>query len=139
VLSLTYLSSATDLFDDERLAALMSDTRPRNEARGLTGMLLYSDGNFIQVLEGPDEAVEQTFRSISADPRHRGIIVALRDQVEARAFPDWSMAFRSVDPDDVRRLPGYSEFLTSWGRDRIFGDRAAAAYQMLEIFRDSLR
>lgn len=139
MLSLTYLSSATDLFDEDQLAALLADTRPRNEERGLTGMLLYSDGNFIQVLEGPDEAVEQTFRAISADPRHHGIIVALRDQVGQRAFPDWSMAFRSVAGDEVRALPGYSEFLATWGRDRVFGDRAASAYRLLEIFRDSLR
>lgn len=139
MLSLTYLSSATTLFDEQQLTDLLADSRPRNEERGLTGLLLYADGNFAQVLEGPDEAVERTFASISADRRHHGLIVALRDQVEQRAFPDWSMGFRAMAADDVRRLPGYSEFLTTWGRDRVFGDRAAASYQLLEIVRDGMR
>lgn len=138
MLSLTYLSSATDLMDEQQLTELLAETRPRNEERGLTGMLLYSDGNIIQVLEGPDEAVETTFASISADPRHRGLLVMLRDQIAERAFPDWSMGFRAVSREEVRRLPGFSEFLADPASTGL-GEHAAPSYQLLEIFRDSLR
>lgn len=139
MLSLTYLSSASTLLDETTLAAILSDVRPRNEARGLTGMLLYSDGNIIQVLEGPPDAVEETFAAIQDDPRHRGILVMLREEVTERAFPDWSMGFRSVRADEVRRLPGYTDFLRGSDLAEGLGDRAAPAYQLLEIFRDNLR
>lgn len=138
MLSLTYLSSATDLMDEQELMDLLATSRPRNEERGLTGMLLYCDGNVIQVLEGPDDVVDETFATISKDPRHRGILVMLRDEITERAFPDWSMGFRTVGRDDVRRLPGYSEFLADPMSEGL-GDRAARSYQLLQIFRDNLR
>lgn len=138
MLSLTYLSSATDLLDERQLADLLGEVRALNERRGLTGMLLYSDGNFIQVLEGPDDAVDEAFRAISADPRHHGLLVTLRDPIEERVFPDWSMGFRHVRDDEVRRLPGFSEFLSDPAAAPP-GQRAALSYQFLEIFRDSLR
>lgn len=138
MLSLTYLSSATELLDETRLAALLATIRPANEARGLTGMLLYSDGNIIQVLEGPDEAVEETFRAISADSRHHGIIEMLRDPITERAFPDWSMGFRHVGLDQVRELPGYTDFLADRSLSGGLGSEAEPAYRMLEIFRETL-
>ena len=139
MLSLTYLSSATDLMGEQELAEILATTRPRNEERGLTGMLLYADGNIIQVLEGPDRAVDETFAAISRDPRHRGILMMLREPIDERAFPDWSMGFRAVGREDVRRLPGYSEFLADPRLSAGLGDRAAPSYQLLEIFRDNLR
>lgn len=139
MLSLTYLSSASELLDESALTALLSDIRPRNEARGLTGMLLYSDGNIIQVLEGPEDAVEATFAAIQGDERHGGIFVMLRDDIEERAFPDWSMGFRGVRAEEVRRLPGFTDFLRDSALAADLGDRAAPAYRLLEIFRDSLR
>ena len=138
MLSLTYVSSAAGRLEPAQLAAMLGDIRPKNEALGLTGMLLYSDGNIIQTLEGPDEAVEATFRSIEADPRHRGILVLLREPVEERAFPDWSMGFREVAGTEVGSLPGYSAFL-SRPLAKELGAAAAPAYRLLEVFRDSMR
>jgi hypothetical protein len=57
--------------------ALLGTARRRNAAAGVTGMLLYRDGNVAQTLEAPDEAVEATFRRIEQDPRHRGVILLL--------------------------------------------------------------
>jgi hypothetical protein len=139
MLSLTYLSSATDLLDEQQLVDLLVTIRPRNLELGLSGMLLYSDGNIIQVLEGPDDVVDATFASIQDDPRHRGVLVMLREQITERAFPDWSMGFRSLARDDVRRLPGYTEFLRAPRLSDGLGEHPAASYQLLEIFRDSLR
>jgi hypothetical protein len=139
MLSLTYLSSATHLLDERELAELLAQTRPRNEEQGLSGMLLYSDGNFIQVLEGPDDAVDETFARISADPRHHGILVMLREEITERAFPDWSMGFRALRREEVRELPGYSAFLADPSLSEGLTARPAASYQLLEIFRDNLR
>ena len=51
VYQVLYLSAAARLFSDVELRALLADARARNEAAGLTGMLLYEDGHFLQTLE----------------------------------------------------------------------------------------
>lgn len=138
MLSLTYVSSSAGLISAEQLGAMLAAIRPKNEALGITGMLLYSDGNIIQTLEGPEDAVEETFRSIEEDPRHRGIIVVLREPVTERAFPDWSMGFRQLAGSDLGALPGYSSFL-SQPLAADLGAAAAPAYRLLEVFRDTVR
>lgn len=66
----------------------------RNNARaGVTGALIFNNGFFGQVLEGPEEAVDATFERIQADPRHRDVTVLGVKPVVERAFGDWSMGF----------------------------------------------
>ena len=87
-------SSAADRSAD--LADILQQSRHNNAIDGVTG-LLYSDGKrFLQVLEGPDEAVAPTFERIRADPRHRAIVILSDRQVEEREFGTWSMAHRAT-------------------------------------------
>ena len=111
MLSLTYVSSTKELLSVPELVELLESVRPKNDELELTGMMLYSGGNVIQTLEGPEESVEKVFASIAADPRHTGIRVLQREQVETRAYPEWSMGFRNLGereagdvPDDLLEL-----------------------------------
>lgn len=138
MLSLTYVSSATQVLEQDDLVALLETFRPRNEERGLTGLLLYSGGNIIQTLEGPDDVVDATFAAIERDTRHTGVLRMLREPITERAFPDWSMGFRAIGGADLQGVAGYSDFLRRpFGRD--LGDSTPAAYRLLEVFRDSMR
>lgn len=112
MISLTYLSTARANFTDDDLVELLAISREKNHAAGLTGVLLYAGGHFIQTLEGPTEAVDATFGRIQRDLRHRSIDVALREEVEAPFFPDWSMGFETMDLDEARQLPGFNDYLT---------------------------
>lgn len=91
--SLVYLSSATQLFEPEQIQALLEDARTRNASRGLTGMLLYCEGNFMQVLEGPADDVRAVYARIARDPRHHTLIKLVEERVHERSFGDWSMAY----------------------------------------------
>jgi hypothetical protein len=85
-----------------------------NAKRGVTGMLLYKEGNFMQVLEGDEREVRIVFyEKISADTRHKDIIVLLQGSVAERQFSDWAMGFRDLDSLGVQDIPGYSEFLNT--------------------------
>ena len=106
VLSLTYVSSTQELLSVQELVELLEAIRPKNEELELTGMLLYSGGNVIQTLEGPEESVEKVFASIESDPRHTGIRVLQREQVETRTFPRWSMGFRNLSEREADDVPG---------------------------------
>lgn len=66
----------------------------RNNAKaGVTGALMFNDGAFAQVLEGPRRGVEDTFERIQRDPRHGDVTVLQCGPTESRGFANWSMAF----------------------------------------------
>lgn len=84
---------------DAAVAPILLASRRNNDRDCITG-LLYADGRrFLQVLEGPQDAVERAFARISADPRHCAIVVLSRRAVEAREFGDWAMAHRTPGSD----------------------------------------
>ncbi|WP_269714824.1 BLUF domain-containing protein [Caulobacter sp. NIBR2454] len=95
MISLAYLSSATRLMDPEALGTLIDHSARNNQARGIAGLLCHYDGSFLQFLEGEEDKVDALFALISKDRRHGGLIVMHRQEVSARAFPDWSMALVS--------------------------------------------
>lgn len=99
-----YLSSAIEPFDDEALAGLLDSARRNNAEVGVTGMLLYADGNFIQYLEGEAEAVHGVFAKIKSDPRHNGILTVTDGPADDRVFADWSMGFHMATPQEQELL-----------------------------------
>ena len=108
---IVYVSSAVKPFSSTELVELLSKSHVNNATVGITGMLLYKDGNFMQVLEGEQEAVRALDVKIKRDPRHRGVLTLLQGQLAERQFPDWSMGFKDLNTVDLRSTPGYSEFL----------------------------
>jgi hypothetical protein len=94
---LVYVSSAVRQFTDDELTDLIRVSRANNAHWGITGMMLYSGGNFIQALEGPEAAVRALETRIGQDPRHRGMIVLLDGPIAARQFPEWTMGFRRME------------------------------------------
>lgn len=136
MLSLTYVSSATDLLSTDELVALLAQSRLANERRDVTGMLLYRDGNVLQCLEGPEPAVREAYDVISRDPRHHGVLVLVEEQVEERSFPDWSMGFKDLSGTGQDDLAGFNDFLASGQLDYL-GDRAEPVFHLIQVFRDS--
>ena len=96
---LVYASSTVRRLTREDLAAILRASRTNNAAAEITGALLYHDGNVMQVLEGPAEAVGGVFARVEADPRHAGVLRLLDEAVDERAFPEWSMGL--CRPEDV--------------------------------------
>lgn len=99
-----YMSSAREPLGDAELNALLNTARHNNKEVGVTGMLLYSDGNFIQYLEGEEADVRTVYARIDRDPRHTGVMLVSNGPIEMRAFADWSMGLHSIDTE--RADPG---------------------------------
>lgn len=93
LITLVYSSTARLLFTGHELDTLLRDARRRNEALGVTGLLVYRAGSFIQLLEGPSDTVLDLYDRIAEDPRHRDVRTILEFHTSHRAFPDWPMAF----------------------------------------------
>ncbi|KZC94538.1 MULTISPECIES: BLUF domain-containing protein [Clavibacter] len=130
-----YTSTATRDLTDDDLAELLRQCVRNNERSGLTGMLLHRDGRFMQVLEGPDDAVRDVFSVIAADTRHSEVRLLLDEPIAERAFPAWKMAFRTVDDAMVARLEGYDDFLDRPAEAAARPDAPSRARWLLEWFR----
>ena len=117
------------------LADLLSVARRHNEAAELTGMLLYKDLSFLQVLEGPSDDVHRTYRHIRNDPRHNRVRLLFEHQIEEREFPDWTMGFHNLDRENLESLRGYSDVMTSGQRARDLFNNPSRAKRLLLLFR----
>ncbi len=113
MIQLIYVSSANVTFSNQELKELLIESRSNNLVNDITGILLYKDGNFMQVLEGEERVINSTLLKISGDRRHKGMITLLREPVSERSFPDWSMGFGNLNDAGLESLPGYNDFLNS--------------------------
>ena len=104
---LAYVSTAVRLMTDNELTDILKVARRRNAENDVTGVLLYSDGTFIQVLEGQADSIDTIFDSIVNDKRHKNIIKLVDDKLDVKYFPDWNMGFAAVDKNKVREIAGF--------------------------------
>lgn len=107
MLQLVYVSSATHLFSKTELLELLTKSRIKNSALGITGMLLYKEGNFMQLLEGEANAVHRLYDTIHKDPRHHNSIVLVDEPAKTPFFRDWSMGFRDLSAGLARFQPNH--------------------------------
>jgi len=103
LISLVYISSERAPFSAKELDALLASSRARNAENGVTGVMLYARGSFMQYLEGPKQAVLETYERIKADRRHYGIMELIRMDIPKREFKEWSMGFTTNE------YPGFDE------------------------------
>jgi hypothetical protein len=134
VFSLTYVSSALEPFSPHELRDLLDRCNQNNRHQDVTGMLLYKDGNFMQVLEGEQSVVLAVHEAIMRDPRHRGLITLLRGETPGRQFPDWSMGFKDLGAD-IDNPEGYSEFLNIALTGKEFKSDPSKAQKLLLTFK----
>jgi hypothetical protein len=103
---LIYSSAATGEMGRGDLEQMLEESRLRNAKQDITGVLVFVDGVFLQVLEGARDDVEDLMESIRRDPRHRDIKVFHEEEVDRRAFPTWRMAYLSPRAADVSAWAG---------------------------------
>lgn len=104
---LIYSSSATFQVTDKALEELLTEARTNNEQLNVTGVLLYHNGQFMQLLEGEAAVLSELYRVIEQDPRHAGVLKLADKPIEARSFPNWAMAYKPVDAAAFEQLQGY--------------------------------
>ncbi len=105
-----YVSAARGEPGEEELARLLAEARQTNARLGVTGILLYADGTYFQVLEGEAEVVDGLMDRIAGDRRHTGVVTIVREPIARRSFADWSMGYAALAPGDVGEIVGVSDF-----------------------------
>ncbi|WP_395073751.1 BLUF domain-containing protein [Flavobacterium sp.] len=102
-----YLSSATKLLSNDELSFLLRNAKIKNRKNNITGLLLYIDGDFLQVIEGEKKDVLNLFELIKIDERNRSIITVFSDDVDKRQFPDWLMGFSQLTYHDLQKIDSF--------------------------------
>lgn len=92
-----YSSFARDGLTEAELRDILRVSVRHNAAQGITGVLLFGDALFLQVLEGPEEAVEALIAAIAADPRNHGLRRIIDETVHERHFAEWAMAYAQLE------------------------------------------
>lgn len=107
---LVYASRANLPMQQHDLLKILDSARAHNVRTAITGMLVYANGDFLQVLEGEQIDIEALYARICADARHRNCRVLSDSEIQERIFSDWSMGFREIDKSDLTQIAGFIDF-----------------------------
>jgi uncharacterized membrane protein (DUF373 family) len=110
MIRLSYASTATYELSPDALLQLLQQCRINNAAKHITGILLYAQGTFFQVLEGDETAVNNLYAVIEKDPRHKNVTLLEKQEISERTFPYWSMGFEKMDGRDLGGIEGLNDF-----------------------------
>jgi hypothetical protein len=106
---LIYASRAASTVSAETLLPIMKTSRANNLTHGITGVLIFSDGVFLQLLEGGREAVSALYNRISRDERHRDVVLLSYDEIGERRFAGWAMGQANLSRLNPGILLKYSD------------------------------
>lgn len=134
MIQLIYISSATRWPKEEDLLALLTQARERNLRQNVTGMLLYHNATYLQVLEGDSDDVHQIFNSIKHDTRNNGLVKLAECNIKKRDFPGGSMGFEDLTAYSSDELPGFVDIFNGKLDKDIACNNKTAAIRLLMNF-----
>ena len=94
---LIYISSSTKNLAREEFLELVAQSQLKNDAMGITGVLMFKDGNFMQVLEGEQELIAKLYSAIKVEPRHTLVSIIQEGPISLREYQGWSSTYFNSD------------------------------------------
>ncbi|MGZ3184620.1 MAG: BLUF domain-containing protein [Telluria sp.] len=131
---LVYISQAVRKMSLEDLNAIQRTAKTNNEPLDVTGSLFYNGGWFLQVLEGPAATLDQLYRKIERDPRHKHSRVLYREPAAFRTFGRWSMNMTNLDNRQADKYEQLVEVIEAARENRRIG-AASPAVTLLRLFK----
>ena len=95
MLTLVYISTARETISRATCEHILAASRVNNQVDGITGLLIAGQKRFLQALEGPADAVRQTYARIAADPRHYACVLVGERTSDTPQFGNWAMGYRA--------------------------------------------
>lgn len=108
---LVYVSETEDRMPADDLVALLAQSREKNARLGVTGILLYKDRRFMQVLEGDEQTVRDLYETIKRDERHTNVRTVIEGNIDDREFGEWAMGFPNINAAAPADQEGVSQFM----------------------------
>ena len=94
---IVYVSTAQPGLTDSDIESLLNVAQSNNDERFITGYLVHNGPNFMQLIEGPFNEIDEVYGRILRDRRHSGIVRIQAEWADHRVFPNWSMNYFRVD------------------------------------------
>lgn len=108
---LIYISIAEDGLSSLDIKAILETSKKNNADHNITGLLCYDGQRFLQIIEGPKQNIKDLYLKMAHDRRHANIELIHFENIEARVFTRWQMAFKSVPKDLLTKLSDHSSLL----------------------------
>ncbi|MGB5418460.1 BLUF domain-containing protein [Algibacter sp.] len=110
--TICYISDSREYESLENVKKIYTKAKQNNLKLNITGILIYQNGNFLQVLEGHEEQVDKTYEKIRNDSRHRNIIKVINNTIEQRIFEDYNFGFSIIkSSQEFNELNDYLNWL----------------------------
>jgi len=133
LVALMYVSAAMVAWGTPIFDRIRRSSAHHNERLGITGLLLYSSGSFLQLIEGEERAVINTFNRIERDPRHTDITVVDWQFIVDRRFGQWGMATRRLGESEVAAHPHLAPYFEGGFDARALAARPEIAAEILAV------
>lgn len=98
---LLYVSVRNTNCTDEEIQKILASCRKNNASVDITGVLLYSNTNFVQYLEGEYKQIISLYDKIKADNRHKNAVLVSSAPIKEKIFPSWQMGTKQFDQDNI--------------------------------------
>jgi hypothetical protein len=134
MIQLIYISSTTDELPDFELESILESSVRHNYSHDITGLLIYSNGSFLQVIEGSEKAVDETYERIYRDSRHHNITLISRKPIHERVFPACKMEFRRLSHLDAIGNPDIAPLFMDGFNAKKLGAKEGVALEVLSRF-----
>lgn len=109
---LIYISTATRPMSGDDIMDLLNVARSKNLENSITGMLLYREQHFLQVIEGPEANILELKDKIYSDDRHTDVMTLSFDSIKEREFAEWEMGFENFEEVKKKNPEGINQFLS---------------------------
>jgi len=136
MLQVSYVSQTSEPMAPSQLLDLLLECRENNRSSGVTGMLLYGNGTFLQVIEGEEPVIDDLVEKIKADPRHEQIQMLSRRNIEDREYARWTMGFERIGDDDLSGVEGLRNFAPDDFTVDYLSDHGPVVDRLLEHYRE---
>lgn len=135
MICMVYISSAKLGLTHGEILNIVEDSRVNNKKIGLTGLLLFNSGNFMQLVEGEEPVVDDLFKKIEKDRRHTDIKLLLKEPITHRNFSDWTMGFKNIEKLKETNPEVVNSFLTEDLNFSVYQKNPYKALKFLETFK----
>ncbi|MDH4195537.1 MAG: phosphate-starvation-inducible PsiE family protein [Nitrospirota bacterium] len=135
MIQISYISKATKSMSQDDLEGILRTSRENNARLGITGMLLYGNNTFVQILEGEVKAVNELIDRIKRDTRHTDFQVLKKKTIDRREYADWSMDFKQVSGKEFQAVKGLEQLVEKDFNKTFLESHASIVESLMEHFR----
>lgn len=132
--NLVYISFRKPNCTEAEITLILEACNRNNKKLDVTGVLLYSDKQFVQYLEGEYKEIFGLYDKIKLDNRHKNIALVTSEKIDERSFPSWQMAHKKVDFESIEFRTAMSDQEQSEFRKILSGKNTTQALNLLKRF-----